>query len=214
MIMRNLNFSEGLVNGQKCILKSVSPNSRVIQAELLTDDLPHPIVLIPRINFHAQVGRNGINFMRVQFPLRTSYAMTINKSQCQTLKKIGPDLRSSPFAHGQLYVALTRAQKRTTVMVLLPPSQINDGIPYTENVVYHPFTEAATGETNNHNQIPSVSPQRPPPPSRPSPQWVVQSEIGDGNCGFRSIARRVLGNADLHSHIRTQTIPTEQQARQ
>ena len=105
MIMRNLNFSEGLVNGQKCILKSVSPNSRVIQAELLTDDLPHPIVLIPRINFHAQVGRNGINFMRVQFPLRTSYAMTINKSQGQTLKKIGLDLRSSPFAHGQLYVA-------------------------------------------------------------------------------------------------------------
>ncbi|CAB1113964.1 unnamed protein product [Ectocarpus sp. CCAP 1310/34] len=151
MLVRNLNFAEGLVNGQKCILKGVSPNSRVIQVELLTDDLPHPIVLIPRINFTAQVGRNGISFMRVQFPLRSAYAMTINKSQGQTLKKIGLDLRSSPFAHGQLYVALTRAQKRSTVMVLLPHSQVVDGVPYTENVVYAPFTEAATGETNNLN---------------------------------------------------------------
>lgn len=73
MLVRNLNFAEGLVNGQKCILKGVTPNSRVIQVELLTDDLPHPIVLIPRINFPAQVGRNGISFMRVQFPLRSAY---------------------------------------------------------------------------------------------------------------------------------------------
>ena len=129
MIVRNLNFSEGLVNGQKCILKAVSPNSRVIHAEFLTDELPHPIVLIPRISFPAQVGRNGINFMRVQFPLRTAYAMTINKSQGQTLTRIGLDLRSSPFAHGQLYVALTRAQKRSTVMVLLPHTQVVDGTP-------------------------------------------------------------------------------------
>ena len=91
MLIRNLNFSEGLVNGQKCILLAVSPNSRVIQVELLTEERPRPIVLIPRINFQGKVGRNGINFMRVQFPLRTAYSMTINKSQGQTLFRIGLD---------------------------------------------------------------------------------------------------------------------------
>lgn len=220
MIVRNLNFSEGLVNGQKCILKAVSPNSRVIQVELLTDEVPRPIVLIPRINFPAQVGRNGINFMRVQFPLRTAYAMTINKSQGQTLKRIGLDLRSSPFAHGQLYVTLTRAQTRSTVMVLLPHSQVVDGVPYTENVVYTPFTQAATGDTNNldpNNSLPPnppppplipppATPPFPPPPPPPTPHWVVQPELGDGNCGFRAIARRVLGDPDLHYHIRSQVV--------
>ena len=80
MLVRNLNFSSGLVNGQKCVLHAISPNSRVIQDELLTEE-PHPIVFIPRINFTATVGKRGISFSRIQFPLRTAYAMTINKSQ-------------------------------------------------------------------------------------------------------------------------------------
>ena len=33
MITRNLNFSEGLVNGQKVVLRGISPNSRVIQVD-------------------------------------------------------------------------------------------------------------------------------------------------------------------------------------
>ena len=177
MLIRNLNFSEGLVNGQKCILLAVSPNSRVIQVELLTEERPRPIVLIPRINFQGKVGRNGINFMRVQFPLRTAYSMTINKSQGQTLFRIGLDLRSPAFAHGQLYVALSRAQNRRSIMCLLPASQIIDGVPYTDNVVYPPFIEAAT-EVSDYN-LPE------PPPSQPT--WIVQPELGDGACGFRAI---------------------------
>ena len=92
MLVRNINFSEGLVNGQKCILHAISPNSRVIQAELLTEESPHPIVFIPRINFTAQVGRKGISFSRVQYPLRAAYSMSINKSQGQSLSKVGLDL--------------------------------------------------------------------------------------------------------------------------
>ena len=65
MLTRSLLFGEGLDNGQKGVLLGVSPNPRVIQVQLLA---PHrPIVLVPRINFHAQVGRQGIKFSRVQF---------------------------------------------------------------------------------------------------------------------------------------------------
>ena len=81
MLVRNLNFSSGLVHGQKCVLHAISPNSRVIQAELLTEEEPHPVVSIPRINCTTTVGKRGISFSRIQFPLRTAYAMTINKSQ-------------------------------------------------------------------------------------------------------------------------------------
>ncbi|KIK25616.1 hypothetical protein PISMIDRAFT_96301, partial [Pisolithus microcarpus 441] len=41
-----------------------------------------------------------------QFPVHLAYAMTINKSQGQSVKNVGIDLHSEFFSHGQLYVAL------------------------------------------------------------------------------------------------------------
>ena len=42
------------------------------------------------------------------FPVRQAFAITINKSQGQTLKRAGVWLRRQVFAHGQLYVACSR----------------------------------------------------------------------------------------------------------
>ncbi|KAI0056659.1 hypothetical protein BV25DRAFT_1893721 [Artomyces pyxidatus] len=47
--------------------------------------------------------------------------MSINKSQGQSVKFVGLDLRSSVFTHGQLYVALSRATSSRRIKVLLPP---------------------------------------------------------------------------------------------
>ena len=158
--------------------------------------------------FHAQVGRNGVTFQRVQFPLRIAYSLTINKSQGQTLTRIGLDLRSDVFAHGQLYVALSRAQNRHSVMCLISPSHVLNGIPHAANVVYDPFVEAATGIVR---QIPPLPPFLPPssfhPPSLPpTPSWSICHEIGDGSCGFRALARALLGDANLHSQIRQEIV--------
>ena len=144
------------MNGQKCVLHATSPNSREIQAERLTEEEPHPIVFIP-INFTATVGKRGISFSRIQLPLRTAYAMTINKSQGQTLSRIGLGLRSSALAHGQLYVAFSCAQNKTSIMCLPPPSQVVDGVPYTDNIVYPPFIQAATGILSNKQILPLYS---------------------------------------------------------
>ncbi|GAN11315.1 ATP-dependent DNA helicase PIF1 [Mucor ambiguus] len=58
--------------------------------------------------------------MREQFPLKVSFAMTINKSQGQSV-----------FTHGQLYLAMSRVASAQGMTILLPTNN-----PQTGNVVY------------------------------------------------------------------------------
>ncbi|KAI8531542.1 hypothetical protein RHMOL_Rhmol11G0144600 [Rhododendron molle] len=69
---------------------------------------------------------------RRQFPIKLAYAMIINKSQGQSVKFVGVDLRTPVFSHGQLYVVLSRCTSGDYTSVLLS----NDASNSTTNIVY------------------------------------------------------------------------------
>jgi hypothetical protein len=58
--------------------------------------------------------------------------MTINKTQRQSLQKVGIDLRQPVFTHGQFYVAFSRVTDVANLDVLLPYR----GSGMVENIVY------------------------------------------------------------------------------
>ena len=65
--------------------------------------------------------------------MRLAFAMTVNKSQGQSLKHVGLDLRTPVFSHGQLYVGLSRCTSGNQLKILL---QDADGGRST-NIVYN-----------------------------------------------------------------------------
>ena len=69
--------------------------------------------------------------------MKSSDAMTINKSQGQTLTKVGIYLPQSVFTHGQ-YVAMSRVKSYYGLQfALAPPSENSLTITsYTNNVVF------------------------------------------------------------------------------
>ena len=67
------------------------------------------------------------------FPVHLAFAMTIKKSQGQSLTHVGIDLRTPVFTHGQLYVALSRATDVHNISTLIKDSNVDE---VTDNIVY------------------------------------------------------------------------------
>ncbi|XP_057451939.1 uncharacterized protein LOC130743728 [Lotus japonicus] len=81
---------------------------RVIGAIVITGTNANDKVHISRMNSVPFDSKFPIKFRRKQFPIAVGFAMTINKSQGQTLSQVELFLLRSVFTHDQLYVALYR----------------------------------------------------------------------------------------------------------
>ena len=125
MLLRNLNPAKGLCNGTRLICRELGQHT--ISAEIVFGHHRGKRVFIPRIPLQSPDNdKNGIPFIRTQFPVRLCFALTINKSQGQTLDYVGIYLREPVFSHGQLYVALSRARTAAKVKILLVPGTFDD----------------------------------------------------------------------------------------
>ncbi|PIA42625.1 hypothetical protein AQUCO_02000220v1 [Aquilegia coerulea] len=118
MLLRNLQPRDGLCNGTRLMVVQFA--TRVIEAKILNGSHAGNYVFIPRITLQPSVSETPFQMARRQFPVRLAFAMTINKSQGQSVN------------HGQLYVALSRCTSSNRISVLLG----NEDDDKTTNVVY------------------------------------------------------------------------------
>lgn len=137
MLLRNLSLKDGLCNGTRLMVRNLRAN--VIDCEILTGIRRGDRVLIPRVSLCPNDTNLPFQIKRTQFPLRLSYALTINKSQGQTFEKVGIFLRRPCFSHGQLYVAFSRARSFAAVKVKVVSTYQQGYVGnrcFTKNVVF------------------------------------------------------------------------------
>ena len=128
MLLRNINPRQGLCNGTRLIFDECI-DKKLLKCRIVGSNR---VVLIPRITFIPKANEYPFEWQRRQFPVRSAFAITINKSQGQTLKYAGVWLRSQVFTHGQLYVAYSRVNAPSNLKFAIMKEQQGAA----ENIVF------------------------------------------------------------------------------
>ena len=136
MLLRNVDPKAGLCNGTRLIYRGSFNN--VIDAEILTRQYVGTRVFLSRIPLKT-IENVHLPFVMIrrQFPVRLSFAITINKAQGQTIPTVGIYLPDHVFSHGQLFMALSRGVSQSTTKLLVQKGTIpkEEGV-HTRNIVY------------------------------------------------------------------------------
>ena len=109
MLIINLNPGKCLMNGTKLRVLQLFKDQILCKIVSKCKNIGEEVI-IPRIRNYLTATDTFGRIMRNQLPIKLAWAITINKSQCQTFKRVGLYITEDCkiFSHGQLYVALSR----------------------------------------------------------------------------------------------------------
>ncbi|XP_058764879.1 uncharacterized protein LOC131638334 [Vicia villosa] len=133
MLMRNLDQSEGLCNGTRLTVTRLA--NHVIEAKIISGKNVGNIIYIPRMSLSPSQSPWPFKLVRRQFPIIVSFAMTINKSQGQSLDHVRLYLPKEVFSHGQLYVVISRVKSKKGLRILIHDKD-KEALTITTNVVF------------------------------------------------------------------------------
>jgi ATP-dependent DNA helicase PIF1 len=108
IITRNIDISNGLVNGMRCVIKSL------FKEFVLVKDCYGEFHNIAYYKDVFEKSKTSILHM----PLKVSYALSIHKSQGMTIDALEIDLGDNIFTCGQAYTALSRAKSLRSIRII------------------------------------------------------------------------------------------------
>ncbi|XP_074377523.1 uncharacterized protein LOC141719037 [Apium graveolens] len=133
MLMRNLNQTLSLCNGTRMIVTKCL--RFCVECEVICGTFVGLKHFILRIELSPSDTKMPFKLVLKQMSLQICYAMTINKSQGQSLKTVGLYLPKSVFSHGQYYVAISRVTSPTGLTIFVDDDS-GAATNITQNVVY------------------------------------------------------------------------------
>lgn len=133
MLMRNLNQTIGLCNGTR--MKVTKCLKYCVECEVICGSFIGTKHFITRMECCPTNTKLPFKLLRKQMPLQICYAMTINKSQGQSLDMAGLYLPNSIFTHGQFYVAVSRVTSPQGLKIFIDDEN-GCSTNVTKNVVY------------------------------------------------------------------------------
>lgn len=108
LLAKNIDKVAGLVKNRRVEVCALRWNS--IRIKLLREDAPDTFHVIARCRFSITKKGRAVGIMRKQLPLTKAWALSINKSQGQTLDRLLLDCTVPPFEHGHSYGAIRSTQ--------------------------------------------------------------------------------------------------------
>ena len=126
-------MSTGLANGTR--LTVLRMHSDALECDIINGSHQGHIAVIPRITLNSSQSEFPFVLKILKFPVILAAAMTINKSQGQILDAVGVYLKDPVFAHGQLYVALSRASSLCKIRII-GTKRVGSKSVFTPNIVY------------------------------------------------------------------------------
>ncbi|GJW42207.1 ATP-dependent DNA helicase PIF1-like protein [Tanacetum coccineum] len=117
MLIQNINPSQGLCNGTRLIITDLA--QFVIHAKILTGSHVGDTVIIHRIVMSSTKSKWPFKMNETISVKSWLNAMTVNKSQGQSLNYVGLYLPNPVFSPGQLYVALSRVTSPDGLKILM-----------------------------------------------------------------------------------------------
>jgi hypothetical protein len=121
MCMQNLDVANGICNGTTMIVEQLCANIVWVKVKTRFGLRSHPIA--PTRFIYSS---NGFKFTRTQLPIRVAFAVTINRAQGATYDYVALHATYPIWAHGMLFVAVTRVTSPEGLTILCDPNLMVD----------------------------------------------------------------------------------------
>ena len=120
MLIRNLRLCGGLCNGTRLKIEKMYDN--MLLCKVMSGSKKGTTVAIFRVTFYSDEFSLPGQLRRHQFPIKACFCMTINKSQGQTLKRVGLYLKAACSVHGQFFVGTSRVRSGEDIKIVVEDS--------------------------------------------------------------------------------------------